>query len=327
MIIIDDMKDVISKRLSDYFENNIPIKVDRNNKHFKYFPTTVKILNTFKGHQISAGKKAGMFANKSWKVIDVITKEIYYLMFIEPEHITKLCDKGFEYIYNNPDTCNLTWYFTTVGYVATRNNKKLTKYLHQVLMEHFDPKHPVGHSIDHINNTAENKGGARLDNRLCNLRWASQSNQNKNRPKVGRHSNACELPEDVKNVDIPTYVSWCNGSPGDPRQHWRIEGLPQLNGIPVNSTKSYKKTPYEKYVDIMDKLTKLNKGATRKDLLIKRKYPIGIRYDDKKGSFVLDWRNQTNAKRYNLKLKGDENDDYETFKKSVTKKYPDFKFE
>lgn len=334
LITANDVKDIKNKRLVEYLDDHIPVKVDRTDKQYKYFPTTIQIINKYRGHYMDTGKKARKYANQCWKVYDVVTEEIYYLMFIEPEYVTKLCEKGFEYIYNNPDMCYLTWYHSQTGYVATHPNKQKNdiqfKYLHQVLLEHFQPEHLENYSVDHINNTEKNKDCSKLDNRLSNLRWASQSDQNKNRPKVARHENACELPDDIKNLPLPKYVTWNDGTGNkDPRQFYRIEGHPMLNGGTSSSTKSSKKTRPEKYADIMDKLHKLDAGVDPKDLLIKRKYPVGIRYDENKGSFVLDWRNRATGKRLNLKLRGDEDDEdiYEKFKIEVCKKYEDFRFE
>jgi hypothetical protein len=100
---------------------------------------------------------------------------------------------------------NPTWYLMATGYVgthATINDKKTMITMHQFLMNYFG-NGKGQHSIDHINRN-------KLDNRMSNLRITSQSEQNKNRDKVSRKYNARELPDGLRQSDLPKYVVYYN---------------------------------------------------------------------------------------------------------------------
>ena len=136
--------------------------------------------------------------------------------------------------------------------------------LHSLLLKLFNKEKPKKNSsVDHISRI-------QYDNRIENLRWASQSEQNQNRGKVARKKMAQELPDDLKNVSIPTYVTWNSHSEKTKvgkvlhRDFFRIEKHPAL---PLNekgkakiwsSTKSSKVNNIEKFNDTLKKLEELN---------------------------------------------------------------------
>ncbi len=73
------------------------------------------------------------------------------------------------------------WYLNKkTGYVSRpskdENNKKKTIYLHREVS-----RTPYGYHTDHINRN-------KLDNRSCNLRWATPSENARNRPLSSRKS-------------------------------------------------------------------------------------------------------------------------------------------
>jgi hypothetical protein len=94
-----------------------------------------------------------------------------------------------------------------------------------------------GTYIDHIDRLT-------LDNRIENLRWATQSEQNRNQGKKKRQCTAKDLPTDIVQKELPKYVTW---NPEEKRTFFRIEGHPALKVRQWSSSKSKKFTNQEKY--------------------------------------------------------------------------------
>jgi hypothetical protein len=117
--------------------------------------------------------------------------------------------------------------------------------------------------VDHIDRLT-------LDNRGENLRWASQSQQNINRDKVKRRDNARELPDDLKDQDIPKFIVWycdteaANGNENNiiERKYFKIE---KHKGIqkPIIGTKSCKISNVKKLELIKKQLEEINKSLPK----------------------------------------------------------------
>jgi hypothetical protein len=291
-------------------------------------PQNMIILNEYLGHTTTLGSKAGQTFNKAYRVYDTDCKQIYIMMYIEPNSYTKLsCETFYDLVSENNI---ITWYLHPVGYAASTfkiDGVKTYKYLHQYLMQTYQPNNDPNLSVDHINQD-------KLDNRIENLRWANQSEQNINRGKVSRHQNAQQLPEDIPQI-LPKYVTFnteiYNKETGAKRSYFRIEGHP-LAPILWSSSKSTKVSNLDKYNETMQRLAEIQNGKIKPDE--KYVYPTGIRLDEKNNVFIFDLRyknTETNTDtRYNLKMRlnmeKSTEENFEDFKIKITTKYTNVQF-
>jgi hypothetical protein len=148
--------------------------------------------------------------------------------------------------------CN--WYVcklskTLKKYIACSKNGK---YLHQMIISLNNiekPDEENSYSIDHINRDT-------LDNRLINLRWATQSSQNMNTDRRTRKNNARNLPDGISPKDIPKWVTYnkevYNKNTGATREFFRIEKHPKINNWA--SSKSNKVSIQDKLAETYKKL-------------------------------------------------------------------------
>jgi hypothetical protein len=157
-------------------------------------PDGYTVIERIAGHIIKRAPGAGNEANWGYKAKDQNGSE-YVLLYCNPGVYTIVDLDMLEILGKH------TWCIMKTGYPGahiTMGTKRTMITMHAFLMNH------VGHgkgqtSVDHIN---QNK----LDNRMANLRLASQSEQNANRGKVSRKHNARELPEGLTQEDLPKFI-------------------------------------------------------------------------------------------------------------------------
>tara|TARA_Y100000389_G_scaffold91578_1_gene88183 strand:+ start:1194 stop:1727 length:534 start_codon:yes stop_codon:yes gene_type:complete len=159
-----------------------------------------------------------------------------------------LCDKDFVESFKG------TWYLWKHGGYIRIWYEGRHRYLHDFIMRRIEDKPSDNYSVDHIN---QNK----LDNRRENLRWATQSEQNKNRGKKNRSKIAKQLPDGITQDMLPIYVTYnkeCyNKEKNLWREFFRIEKHPNSKKQ-MSSSKSCKISIQDKLQEIKDKLNNLN---------------------------------------------------------------------
>ena len=208
---------------------------------------------------------------------------------------------------------------TTNGYVKTTLSTT-PYYNHRLVWSQVNGPIPVGYEIDHINKI-------RKDNRIENLRWATQSEQNANTDKRARKHNAKPLPEGLTQADLPKYVvyyhEWLNKEHTKYREYFKVEKHPKFDKIWITS-KSEK-------VSIFEKLQQANKlvDDLENDIYPEKNEPILPKYfslTNSRGKPHLVFEKRTDEGRLNLKMVLPEDYDMEemleTFKGKVKDKYP-----
>lgn len=159
---------------------------------------------------------------------------------------------------------------TSKSYVRVTNCKKFS-FIHEYVL-HLNgiqkPDDGKTYSVDHINRDT-------LDNRLENLRWATQSEQNQNTDKRERKHNARELPDGITQKDMPKYVTYneeiYNKEKNLKRNYFRIEKHPskttwtssKSNNISIQDklAEAYKKL--QELGDIFDHIPDFVQSSTR----------------------------------------------------------------
>jgi Zn-finger protein len=192
----------------------------------------------FEGIVNTRGQKAGVEQNWGYYARDNEGNECA-LMYCNPGLFTILDRNVLENI-RKINGKQVSWYGMKTGYVGCHtevDSKSTCLTLHQVLMNHYGYG-KEGPSIDHINRN-------KLDNRLQNLRIVSQSIQNANRDKVGRHRSAKDLPAELNEEKLPIFVVYYKEKVGKSengyREYFTVEGHPiqrdKEKGIVTNQTK------------------------------------------------------------------------------------------
>jgi hypothetical protein len=166
-------------------------------------------------------------------------------------------------VYDKRDDINvssMSWWLSVPGYAVNKVN-----YMHRLIAIDI---HKITnctndkYNVDHINEI-------KTDNRLKNLRMATQSEQNHNRKC---RSDKLPPPIELQNEgirELPRYVRWDNSE-----EKFVIEKHPVLlhevaTGIRksacMSGTKSCKKTIIQKYQDILARLEELNETQSEED--------------------------------------------------------------
>ena len=163
-----------------------------------YKEDEIKIIKNFEGHIIGNGPHSNKIYN-NYRLVEIINetdelKKRYYEMFFDMnkeynEDNEPIINTKFSFIFDKASLSKIlklkinetvfnkpTWLMATNQYVWSRPGSDNIIYLHRYLMGCS-----IGDniSVDHIN-------GNKLDNRLCNLRFATMSQQNMNRDNVSR---------------------------------------------------------------------------------------------------------------------------------------------
>jgi hypothetical protein len=320
----------------DYIEFKNENKNDFRLKNidFKFYnieePSNVEILEKGEYIKLNEGKYSGQIRNMYWKVKDN-NNDIYYLMSCKDtdKNTTyfKFDTNSLEKVLNVYNNNRYTWHIGKNGYpkVCYPDDKgnKINRYLHQHLMDYY------GNGLSKNTKTVDHINRDKLDNRLSNLRLATQSQQNQNTDKRKRQSTAQELPQEITQNMLPKYICYYNECYNKEkklyRQFFRIESHPKLDKD-ISSSKSNK-------ISIQDKLTEIkqyleNIEQDKECIKEKKELPVGIRLKEKdeESFFILDYR--INSNRFNFKMKLNKSksydDNYDLFKKKVVNKYPEY---
>ena len=192
-----------------------------------YKEDEIRIIQEFQGHKITAGHHSGKY-NNNYRLVEIInepdvSKKRYYEMYVgvynevnednevnevneDNELNNTITNTKFSFIFdesslpkilkleaNNLIIKNPSWLIPTNQYICNRPSNRQLIYLHRYLMDCVigDNK-----TVDHINNN-------KLDNRLCNLRIATMSEQNMNRANVIRKNDLNTILNPTNDETIP----------------------------------------------------------------------------------------------------------------------------
>jgi hypothetical protein len=208
------------------------------------------------------GKSAGIESNWYYDALDDKNNECI-LMYCKPEGYTIINKETLPKIREISQRF-VSWYIMQNGYVGGNimiDGTLKNIYLHQYITGYYG-NGKGNDSIDHINRN-------KLDNRILNLRIATQSEQNENRGKVKRRYNAKELPEGIIQSDLPKFVIYNKEKHGSgTREFFTVEKHPlqnlKENGV-INKTELKNKrwaTTKAGSVSIHDKLQQAKEYIT-----------------------------------------------------------------
>jgi hypothetical protein len=237
-------KSLKNQKINEKKLNNLP----------ENFPNNYYVIESFEGHKIFAGKKAGQIFNPYWLVYDkndAVKTNVFLMSSNENQNYFIFSQKSIDYVKNR------TWFLSENGYITTveknEEGKRYQYYLHQLVCKTEKGDESATKSVDHINRN-------KLDNRIENLRWATQSEQNVNTDKRARKHNAKPLPEEIKQEKIPKFVvyyhEWLDNEKTRFREFFKIEKHPKLEKIWIG-TKSKEVSIIEKLKQVKEKLVEI----------------------------------------------------------------------
>ena len=320
------------------FDKEISIDQVIKSLHDRYH-----VIKEFKGFIQMDGIDTGKIKNPYLLVQDKETNETFYIMICHPNACTFISEESIDRVLEQKSS----WYQQSNGYISGKikfdinSNKIDTKaiYLHQLIMDHYGNTLTKGNlTVDHIN---QNK----LDNRLTNLRLATQSEQNENTGKRNRNFNAQPLPNSIEGIQLPKFVIYYTevmnrGTENEyVREYFRVEKHPALN----MSGKKFESTSKSMNVSITEKLEEAKKIIKLLDeyyLTYKNNNdkPVFTKYENKLPKYVtlaeskrtenkkvLTFDKKVGTKRENLKHTFDSDADLEEnmdiFRVKVFNKY------
>lgn len=308
----------------------------------------INILQYYNGHIKSTGKSANKEMNPYFKVSE--NDAIYYIMYCKPNTLCYFSVESLDIVTNSIQS----WYLMSNGYIGCHNSSDI--YLHRLIMQSVQPLNDPYFSVDHINHN-------KLDNRINNLRWTTQSEQNMNTGKRERKHNAQLLPVELtdkfkeKGISgLPKFVNYYKEEYNKDkqlfRQWFKIEKHPlQHNDEEWNSRKSninnndlldlYEDTLYKiqsmnnecllkninKYAISNDNIYSVSDTVIQRMTSVKPDLPIGFRSNET--HIILDKRicKGDEIIKYNLKMKYDDkismDENLKMMYKKTVEKYPD----
>lgn len=260
---------LFSDKEYDYikFKNNNTADFRLNNIEFKQYsidePKNVQIIEKGSYLKLHEGKYSGQIRNMYWKVKD--NNDIYYLMSCKNTNkettYFKFDVNSLDKVLNVYKNTRYTWHIGKNGYVKTcyinEGGKKINRYLHQHLMNYYgNGLNKNTKTIDHINRD-------KLDNRISNLRLATQSEQNINTDKRKRKKNARDLPNGLTQDMFPKYVVYYNECYNKEkelyREFFKIEKHPKYDKS-ICGSKSNKVSIHDKLIEIKELLKNIEEN-------------------------------------------------------------------